>query len=141
MRKVLSLLFVSLFLAGTLLQPLVVAGQENVEQDDPRHLALNINEVEPNNTKETAQSFTTIGAANPINAELDSVSDQDWFKFTAEAGQMYVVETFNAAGAINTNQRSLQLKVFDSDSTKIAEDIGDWPNGSANVNSTVVYLG
>lgn len=139
MRKVLSLLFVSLFLAGTLLQPLVVAGQENVEQDDPRHLALNINEVEPNNTKETAQSFTTIGAANPINAEFDSVSDQDWFKFTAEAGQMYVVETFNAAGAINTNQRSLQLKVFDSDSTKIAEDIGDWPNGSANVNSTVAF--
>ena len=32
MRKILSLLFVSLFLAGSLMQPLVVAGQQNVDQ-------------------------------------------------------------------------------------------------------------
>jgi len=108
-------------------------------QEQPQTATIPLGEeIEPNDTKETAQPFTTIGVNNPINARLSTNTDQDWFNFTAQAGQQYVVEIFNAAGALNTRAYSLQLKVFDSNGTQVAADVDQWPNGSANSNSTVL---
>lgn len=61
-----------------------------------------IEEVEPNDSAQDAQALSSIGAANYVNAQINTGGDVDWYKFTAEANQTYVVELFNVDMSLNT---------------------------------------
>ncbi|NJM41564.1 MAG: hypothetical protein HC853_12775 [Anaerolineae bacterium] len=95
-------------------------------------------ESEPNNTKELANNIG-IGSLSFVTATISPKLDQDWFKFTAQTGQSYVIETFNVAKAINPNGYALQLHVYDSSNSEIASDTSINSNGIANANASVEF--
>lgn len=99
--------------------------------------AAPIDETEPNDTQQSAQALTIIGAESPVEARMNATDDVDWFSFEAVAGQSYIVETFNVAGAVNTRGYALQLRVFDVNGTVVKEDTGSQSNGAGNTNSGV----
>lgn len=105
----------------------------------PAHAAP-IDESEPNDTQQSAQSLVNLGAENPVSARMNAANDIDWFRFEAVAGQKYVVETFNVAGSTHPGGRPLQLYVYDSNFTEVGKDAEyyiDRANGSGNTNSAV----
>ncbi len=64
-----------------------------------------ISESEPNNSAEEAQEVI-VGMSRPVNATLtaapseDESADQDWYRFTANAGEEYIVEIFDVANTL-----------------------------------------
>jgi len=104
---------------------------------------------EPNNWA-THAPLLTIGARNAITssvegldsaylADYDTKYDIDWFRFDAIAGMSYVVETFNVAKAVNTSNFALQLMIYDSNFSKLVEDIGVDSNGAGNTNASLEF--
>ncbi len=65
--------------------------------------ATPVNEVEPNDTRATAQALASIGRNSPLNAQIDTPGDEDYISFTAVAGQSYTIEVFNAAGVLGAS--------------------------------------
>ena len=103
---------------------------------------------EPNNWSLHAYELT-VGREHALTTNieprsssyLNAQADYDWFYFDAVAGAEYVVETFNAAGAINRRGYPLQLIAYDSDSTIVGQDTqtGSRTNGAGNVNASVGF--
>jgi hypothetical protein len=105
---------------------------------------------EPNNWAEHAPTLK-IGALNAITTSLEGLDsaylvdynvqyDTDWFRFDAVAGRSYVIETFNAAKAINIHNYALQLYLFDNNFSKLIEDTGGDSNGAGNSNASVEFV-
>ncbi len=107
----------------------------------PAHAAP-IDESEPNDTQQSAQSLVNLGAENPVSARMNAANDIDWFRFEAVAGQKYVVETFNVAGSTHPGGRPLQLYIYDSNFTEVGKDAEyyrEYANGSGNTNAGVEF--
>ncbi|MCB9136667.1 MAG: PPC domain-containing protein [Anaerolineales bacterium] len=88
-----------------------------------------INEVEPNNNSGEAQNLAAIGRENYVNAAINAGGDQDWYKFSAEAGVTYVVELFEVDASLNTisggqcghgSDYGVGLNIYDASVTEIA---------------------
>lgn len=133
-KKVLTLLsFVSLFLFWFMLP--VYA--------DP------INEAEPNDSSGTAQSLSEIGRENYIIAAINVGNDRDWYKFTGDADQTYIIEIFEAGASLNTNggyncsgyDEGLGIKVYDSSITQLAASCepNDTNAGAGNVHNILQF--
>ncbi|MEZ4864464.1 MAG: pre-peptidase C-terminal domain-containing protein [Caldilineaceae bacterium] len=107
-------------------------------------------DYEPNNWAEHAPTLQ-VGALNAITTSMEGLDssyladydvryDTDWFRFDAVKGMSYVIETFNAAKAINPNNYALQLYVYDDNFSKLIEDSGSDSNGAGNTNATVEFV-
>ena len=104
-----------------------------------------IAEVEPNDDSGTAQTLSMIGRENYVTAATNIASDNDWYKFTATAGQTYVIEIFEASASLNPgfgsicgfNEKGLGIRVYDSSITEIA--ISCRPVGAGNVHNIVQF--
>ncbi|MBX3055972.1 MAG: hypothetical protein KF770_05815 [Anaerolineae bacterium] len=110
-----------------------------------------ITEVEPNDSSGTAQTLTVIGRENYVIASTNPGNDRDWYKFTATAGQTYVIEIFEASASLNVGGGSncqsgqfdegLGLKVYDSSITQVAASCepNDTGAGAGNVHNIVQF--
>ncbi|NJM41565.1 MAG: hypothetical protein HC853_12780 [Anaerolineae bacterium] len=97
---------------------------------------------EPNNWPTHAFRLP-LGRGNALATNIEERSatyhtyrpDVDWYRLDAIASQSYVVETFNVAKAINSREYALQLSVYDSNGSKIA----DGTVGSGNTSTSVEF--
>jgi len=100
-----------------------VACNESVDwYDDP--LPGNtgvVTETESNNTTGTANSFTM---GNTINGTISSVTDLDYFKFTATSGKTYIVWCMNPAAGLKYT-----LRIYCSNGTDRLAYGGDTSQG------------
>ncbi len=111
-----------------------------------------INEIEPNDIPETAQMLDMIGRENYVIASTNPGNDRDWYKFTATAGQTYVIEIFEASASFNAppdgdncygfdDDGGLGLKIYDSSITEIVRSCA--PNntraGAGNVHNIIQF--
>ncbi len=63
-------------------------------------------------------------------------TDRDWYHFDAEAGNTYVIETYDILA--NTSNEATGLWIYDSDGNQLAEDeYGQ--NGSNDANASITY--
>lgn len=69
----------------------------------PAAYANPIDEREPNDTLTTAQPLERIGLNSPLNGQINSPGDQDFFTFTAVAGRSYTIELFDVASTLGIN--------------------------------------
>jgi hypothetical protein len=83
---VIAILFLSSLLAATF--PAIV----------PVYAAA-IDEVEPNDDRESAQELTSIGFDHPVNAAID-LNDTDWYRFPTQAGRTYTIELFDVSSSL-----------------------------------------
>ena len=95
------------------------------------------NETEPNNNFDNATPMG-IGFSNYMSANINSLSDVDYFKFSVIAGQRYVVETFNVASTINSRYYPIQLDVYDSPSNPNTVT-GQKFEGYGNTNASLTF--
>jgi len=104
---------------------------------------------EPNNSSTHAFKLT-VGTANAITSTIEGLNsayladynvqyDVDWFYFNAEAGQVYVIETYNVAKAVNRDGGAMQLFLYDNNFSQIAKDDGYDSNGTGNRNASLVF--
>ena len=108
--------------------------------------AAPLNEVEPNNTAQTAQSLSKIGLSSPMRATIGSAGDQDWFAFDVVAERTYVIEVFNldlALGAIGAScdgngSSGIGLRIYNSMLTELQESQCR-ASGAGNVNNIVQF--
>jgi hypothetical protein len=93
-------------------------------------------EQEPNNTQAQANPIA-LGYANAVvDAALSSGSDVDFFKFVAEAGRTYVIETYNIQGQPRTDATGLW--VYNNAGTELQNDqYGD--NGTGAANARIIF--
>ena len=104
-----------------------------------------ITEQEPNDSSDTAQTLSLIGRENYVIASTNVGNDRDWYKFTATAGQTYVIEIFEASASFSTagghNCSSfgagLGIKVYDPSITQIAASCV--ATGAGNVHNIVQF--
>ena len=85
-------------------------------------VASGIEETEPNDSAETAQTLAAIGAASPVTATINPAGNPDWYRFDAVIGRTYVVEVFDvvtglASEAVFTcsglfSSRGLRITVY-----------------------------
>lgn len=102
---------------------------------------------EPNNWPNHAHKIE-VGSTNAIQTNIErresayitDRDDIDVFWFEAIAGQPYVVETFNAAKAINPSNYAMQLFVYDSNGSQVGKDDGGDSIGAGNTNATVEFV-
>ncbi len=109
-----------------------------------------IDENEPNNTSQQAQTLSVIGRENYVNAAISPAGDQDWYKFNAEAGVTYVVELFEVSASVNNAAGYLcngaygagvGLIVYDASITEIAASCepNDHNSGAGNVHNILEF--
>ncbi|MEM7134701.1 MAG: PPC domain-containing protein [Chloroflexota bacterium] len=91
----------------------------------------------PLNVGRTAAISTSVETRN--SSYITNNHDRDWFRFEAAKDQSYVVETFNVAKAVHPNGYAMQLKIYDSDFTVVAEDTDHRSNGGGNTNSSINF--
>jgi O-acetyl-ADP-ribose deacetylase (regulator of RNase III) len=107
-----------------------------------------IQEVEPNNTSDSAQVLTAIGRENYVIASINPANDRDWFRFDAVAGQTYVIEIFEASASFNTVtgnncdwDSGVGLRIFDASVTQITASCRPNSNrsGAGNVHNIIQF--
>lgn len=86
-------------------------------------------EPEPNDTMSSAVPVT-VGTQGIRNAEINPANDEDYYKFSAQAGRTYVVEVFNVSSSIG--YEGTELYVYDSAGSQVAK-ANYYCNGGGNV--------
>ena len=109
-----------------------------------------IAEIEPNDSAGAAQTLSSIGRENYVTAAINQGNDRDWYKFSATAGQTYIIEIFEASTSLNSaagsncngyTDEGLGIKVYDSSITQIAAfcEPNDYRAGAGNVHNIVQF--
>ena len=114
-----------------------------------------VSEAEPNNLPEEAQIISEIGADRPVTGRLTAApegsenGDQDWYTFSAVAGERYVVEVFDVANTLSLVPKEyncgdgykkyygLILIVTDPSSNEVSKRCTPW--GPGNVHTMVAF--
>lgn len=108
---------------------------------------LPVDEVEPNDAADQAQTLTKLGLGYPIKASMPAGSDQDWYRFEAEKGETYVVEVFDVTtGLAKTQGRGcnggaytgLSITVLDSFKSEVITP-QCLPSATGNVHNRLEY--
>lgn len=107
--------------------------------------------TEPNNIAANAyaiglnDSNTITGTIEERNSSYSTTAvDQDWYRFSANAGQTYVVELFDVARALGVGLGRCRaggigvgIKIYDATVTQVAEQCA--ANGAGNVHNHVQF--
>ncbi|MEM8529488.1 MAG: PPC domain-containing protein [Chloroflexota bacterium] len=100
------------------------------------------NDFEPNNTRQIANEITPSlsGAVTRRlfnhNSFVTNYADVDYYRFEAEAGYNYVIETFNIQGQPDGNATALRL--YNSSGEQIQDDKRG-ANGTGDANARIVF--
>ncbi|WP_420632369.1 hypothetical protein [Candidatus Leptofilum sp.] len=114
-----------------------------------------INEEEPNDTQENAQTLSAIGVETPVQATIRAAAsdgdpgDVDWYEFTAVAGQTYVIELYNVANNIDLVSRryncsgsrtytGMRIILYDPAGNEVNRVC--IPNGRGNVHTLLSFV-
>lgn len=110
--------------------------------------AATIDEHEPNDTSQAAQTLPAIGLTNPVSASIQTPGDRDWYKFAVTAGRTYVIEVFNLEASLGragggncqrfANHIGLGLIVYDTSAVTVVKDQCE-PLASGNVQNSLVF--
>lgn len=112
-------------------------------------------EVEPNNLSEEAQHLKQIGMSVPVTSIITAATedgqegDQDWYRFTATAGETYNIELFDVANTLalvprryncgegTKSHSGLRLIVNDPSQNEVSRQCT--PTGAGNVHSVLQF--
>ncbi len=101
------------------------------------------NDNEPNDVPELSNEIQ-VGLNNGQTHQLfdhtnyvTNSSDHDWYRFTAEAGRTYIIETYNIQG-LGTGESATGLWLYNGSGSLLAHDqYGSY--GTGNANARIVY--
>lgn len=74
----------------------------------------------------------------PHSTYVTNASDNDWYHFDAEAGQTYIIETFNVM--LDNTGRATGIYLYDENGIELAKDAyGQQGTGGANARITYSF--
>ena len=112
---------------------------------DTSQSTASISEIEPNNDSTAAQNLPSIGALNYVTASI-TTGDRDWYRFSGQATQTYVIELFDVGASVNNfngsncsgySDEGLGIILYDASITRLTRSCepNDDDSGSGNTHN------
>lgn len=130
-------------------QACVPSGDGTPEVPDDTSAALAIDEIEGNDSFDSAQILSSLGANSPVEATIGTSGDVDFYAFDVVAGRTYTLELFDVANNLSLREVSYSCGgsyrpyngllpiLYDTAENEIQRRCS--PNGTGNVHSSFTF--